>query len=148
MTSSPLTSSSGTRPRNEVGWRPLLAKAFLVVLVGQVVGFAVGITSVTAAGLLASVGFLVDVVAGAITGTALGLLLLPRARQLPGYAAISAAVGVVVVSALLALGSLRAGADYAPSWPALAAAVGLTVATQTVLASALWALRGHREPGA
>ena len=89
MTRDPITRDGA----GGVAWRPLVARGFVIVLGGEVVGFALGITAVAAAGLLTSAGFLVNVVAGAVTGVALGLLVLPRPRQLLGYATAGATLG-------------------------------------------------------
>lgn len=128
-----------TGPR--IAWPTLLIRMFIIVLPAQLLGFFLGGAIISATGVLADrpeFSFLINVVAGILSGLAVGLVLTPGSRQLLPYLATSAAFGLVIVLILVALGQLKLGDRADPELSRLALGALLTAGPQTLVAWGLW----------
>lgn len=132
------------RPGDRIVWSALLIRMFVVVLPAQLLGFFLGGAIITATGLLATrpdSSRLIDVIAGILSGLAVGLALTPKARHLIAYLVTSAGFGLIMVVLLTTLGQLKLGAAADPDLPNLAIGALLTAGPQTLVAWGLWVFK-------
>ena len=144
--SSRTTDSPAPSGHPDPGWGTIAVRTLLVVAPSLLVGFVVGAAVFGPASLdRPALGWAINVVPGLLAGLGLGLILRPHRQTLGGYVAVSAVVGAAVVAGLLALASLRVPGTLAPAVGGVLAGLLITVGVQTVLALALWRLRGARQ---
>ena len=123
-------------------WPWVLVRMLLVVLPGQLLGYFLAITALSASGALRDrpgLSVLITVSGGLLAGVGLGLVLRPKRDQLAAYALAAAGVGPPVFVLLLGLAQLRlpAGSPRASFGDFVLGAVVLAV-VQAGVALALW----------
>lgn len=139
--SSPYATAGGHR---SFAWPALLIRMFIIVVPAQLLGFFIGGAVVSASGVLADrpeLSLVINIVAGILSGLAVGLLLTPKARELVPFLVTCAVFGLLVVSVLVALGQLRLGARADPELGPLLLGALLTAVPQTLVAWGLWSVK-------
>ena len=140
-TSSPYARAGGGQP---TAWPAMLIRMFIIVVPAQLLGFFIGGAVVSASGVLPDrpeVSFVTNIIAGILSGLAVGLLLTPKARELIPHLATCAVFGLVIVGVLVTLGQLRLGARADPELGALVLGALLTAVPQTLVAWGLWTVK-------
>lgn len=138
------TRSGRPGPPHPVAWGSVLVRMFITVLPGQLIGFGLGGVLLGATGLLTDrpgLSFLTSVVAGVVSGVALGLFLTPEPSRVRVYLAISSALGLVIVLVLVGLAQLRLGSQIDATASSFVFGASLTVVAQALTAWGLWATR-------
>lgn len=136
--------SRGGSTGEPIAWPTLLVRMFIIVLPAQLLGFFLGGAIIAATGVLADrpeFSFLINVIAGILSGIAVGLVLTPKPRQLIPYLVTSAAFGLLIVLILVTLGQLKLGDRADPALSALALGALLTAGAQTLTTWGLWTFK-------
>jgi hypothetical protein len=136
-----------TQP-HRLTWPWVLVRMLLVVLPGQLLGYFLAGTAMTASERvrdLPGLSVLMTVTGGLLAGVGLGLVLRPMRDQLVGYALAAAGVGAAVLVLLLGLAQLRlpAVSPRASFGDFLQGALVVAV-VQAGVARALWWRRSRR----
>ena len=142
MPSRPAYGTPSRAHPDRLSWPRVLVRMFLVVLPVQLAGNLLTTAVLLASGVLEDrpgLSVLSLVVAGLLTGLALGLVLRPDRDQILPYVLIAAVLAAVVLALLLGLGQMRAPAGTPGASVAdLLRGMGLVVVPQTAVALPLW----------
>lgn len=136
--------SRGGSMGERIIWPSLLIRMFIIVLPAQLLGFFLGGAIISTSGVLADrpeFSFLINVIAGILSGLAVGLVLTPKRRQLIPYLVTSAVFGLAIVLILVTIGQLKLGDRADPAVSALALGALLAAAPQTLVAWGLWTFK-------